>query len=316
MKYKNILITGGLGFIGSHFLTMLIKNKIKANIVCLDLETYAANLKFKNLYQDKITFIKGDICDKKLVLNLFEKFDFDLIVNFAAQSHVDNSILEDQEFLNTNILGVQNLLNNIKNNKNCFFIQISTDEVYGELNFDSKPSLETDILKPSSVYSASKSCAEQLIFAANKTHNVNYLITRCSNNFGINQHIEKFIPTIITSLKNKTKIPVYGDGLNIRDWICVEDHVDAIWYLINADIKNEIINIGSNNPMSNLDLIKLICTELNLNYQEHIKFVPNRLGHDLRYNLDCLKLNNLGFKANKILKNEIKEVINFYLGEK
>lgn len=312
MKYKNILVTGGLGFIGSNFLEFLVLQNVLQNIVCLDLETYAANLQIKTQLNEFITFVKGDICDKTLVSNLFKKYSFDLVINFAASSHVDRSLLSHSEFLQTNILGVENLLSNTNKIKNSLFVQISTDEVYGSLDETSKPNNETDMLKASSIYSASKAGGEQIVLAYHKSYQQKYLITRSTNNFGPYQNEEKFIPQIIKNILNGTKISIYGNGQNIRDWISVNTNIEAIWYLINNNVVNEIVNIGSQNQITNLQLVKKICMLLNVDYKSYIKFIPDRLGHDYKYGICTNKLKQLGYTPKQDFTQKLIETIEYY----
>lgn len=290
--YQNILITGGLGFIGSHFIKHLKSENIKSNIICVDKLTYAANkdliFEFENL---GVKFYFIDICDYESLFDLFSKYRFDLIVNFAAESHVDNSISDGSSFLKSNIIGVENLLKLACEFSNELFVQISTDEVYGSLGFDDCSSVEDDKICASSIYSASKASAEQLVFAYHKTFGLNYLITRSSNNFGPFQHDEKFIPTILRLFSNGEKIGIYGDGSNIRDWIYVEDNVKFIWDLISCGVCNDVFNIGGGYELSNLELVNRIGSILNVDID--FEFIKDRLGHDLRYSISSEKLRNV-----------------------
>lgn len=312
MKYKNILITGGLGFIGSNFLNYFTSLKTNKKIVCLDKETYAANIELKEKLSNYVEFVKGDICDEKLVKKLFELNNFDLVINFAASSHVDRSLQSHDEFLQTNILGVENLLKNSRYVTNSLFVQISTDEVYGSKNYSNLPSCETDQIICSSIYSASKASAEQIVLAYHKSYQQNFIITRSSNNFGAYQHQEKLIPQTICNILNNKKVPIYGNGLNIRDWISCENNVKAIYYLIENNIVNEIINIGSQNCLTNLDLINKICNIMNVNFSDVTTFVEDRKGHDLRYSLDITKLKSLGYNPSQNFEEDLIKTINFY----
>ena len=276
MKFrsKNLLVTGGAGFIGSNFINYLLKKYDSLKIYNLDLLTYAGNLENTNLFKENPNyfFIKGDISNEGLVQSLFDEYEIDGVINFAAESHVDNSIVNPEVFIKTNINGVFNLLNisyknwmssnfKLKNKfKHSRFHQISTDEVYGSI-IDGSFS-EKSQYRPNSPYSASKASADMLVRRFNKTFGLNTTISVCSNNYGKNQNKEKFIPTIINSLINGKSIPVYGDGLNVRDWINVKDHCEAIEKVFNNSSSGETYNVGANNEISNLELIDKIYFDL------------------------------------------------------
>lgn len=312
-----LLVTGGAGFIGSNFLQMYIDAFDK--VVCFDALTYAGNYNnIKNLENfTNYKFVKGDITDRELVYDLFEKEDFDCVVNFAAESHVDNSIKNPEIFLKTNVLGTQVLLDAcIKYNCKRFH-QVSTDEVYGSLPIDKKELkfTESSALKPSSPYSASKAAADLLVLAYYKTYGLNVTISRCSNNYGPNQFPEKLIPVIISKILKNEPIPVYGDGNNIRDWIYVKEHCSAIYTIIKSDAHSgEVFNIGSNCEKTNLEIIKSIVNILE--QQEYIvKYVKDRLGHDKRYAIDSQKIRDIFNWQEKCTDFDLllKETVQWYV---
>ncbi len=324
MKFrsKDLLVTGGAGFIGSNFINYLLKKYDSLKIYNLDLLTYAGNLENTNLFKDNPNyfFIKGDISNEGLVQSLFDEYEIDGVINFAAESHVDNSIVNPEVFIKTNINGVFNLLNisyknwmssnfKLKNKfKHSRFHQISTDEVYGSI-IDGSFS-EKSQYRPNSPYSASKASADMLVRSFNKTFGLNTTISVCSNNYGKNQNKEKFIPTIINSLINGKSIPVYGDGLNVRDWINVKDHCEAIEKVFNNSSSGETYNVGANNEISNLELIDKIYFDLKKKYkiEKKIKFIDDRFGHDRRYSLSTSKIfNDLNWEAK--YKMEIDEIL-------
>ena len=304
-----VLITGGCGFIGSNFIRYFIKEHPDFKIINLDKLTYAGNLKnLKDIEKNKnYKFIKGDICNLELVKKLAKTCDF--IINFAAETHVDRSIKSSYEFIKTNIYGVWALLEATKNTKIKKFIQISTDEVYGSIEAGSF--IETDSLSPSSPYSASKASADLLCNAYFKTYNVPVIIIRSVNNFGPYQYPEKVIPLFITNLLEKKKIPIYGDGQNIRDWIYVLDNIRAIDFILFKGKIGEIYNVSSGNEISNLDLANLILKKLNLD-SSFIKYIKDRPGHDIRYSLDSSKLKNLGFKLVYDFEKSLEATIDWY----
>ena len=300
---KNILITGGAGFIGSHVVNHFVKKYSDYNIVNLDKLTYASNVDFLNEISSfkNYTFVKADICNFGEIQEVFVKYKITDVIHLAAESHVDNSIENALEFANTNILGTINLLelsrkNWNKKNKNLFY-HISTDEVFGTL--DEKGIFrEESRYDPHSPYSASKASADHFVRAFYDTHKLPVVVSNCSNNYGPNQHKEKLIPTVINSLINKTSIPVYGNGLNVRDWLYVEDHVNAIDLIFHRGSVGETYCLGGNNEIRNLDLIKLIIKQFD-SIKKHknssidlISFVKDRLGHDYRYAIDISKIKN------------------------
>ncbi len=304
----NLLVTGGAGFIGSNFIKRFIEFYPEARIVNLDKLTYAGRLEnLKELEGNKnYKFIKGDICNKKTVQKAVKGID--IIINFAAESHVDRSIVSPEDFIKTDVFGTFVLLEEARKN-DLQVIQISTDEVYGSI--ENGFFTEESPLMPSSPYSASKAGADRLCFSYFKTYGLNVKITRSSNNFGSNQFPEKLIPLFITNLLEEKKVPVYGDGKNVRDWIFVKDNCDAIIKVMNKGEKGETYNIGGENEKTNLEITEFILNELGKG-NEFIEFVEDRKGHDLRYALDCTKIKKLGFKPNHSFDDALKETINWY----
>lgn len=301
---SKILVTGGLGFIGSHFVNFIMEQGIH-DVILVDNMTYASNI---NNVKVLPKFINKNIKD----VTLEDLEDCEYVVNFAAETHVDNSIKNGLPFLDTNIIGVYNLVEVSKKNKNLKkFIQISTDEVYGDLHerlLLNPSAFETRNFNPSSYYSASKASAEMIVLAASRTFGLPYLITRTCNNYGENQNEEKFLPTIIKSIKNNLAIPVYGDGKQVREWIHVNDNVKAIYNLMMSNEINEIYNIGSDERYANLELIKLIGNILNKDIK--YKFVEDRLGHDKRYSLYSIKYKEKYGKITTIkLEEWLREIL-------
>lgn len=342
MEYKSILITGGAGFIGTNFVKYLINKYPKSKPIVLDKLTYAGNLlNLKNeIETDKIDLIYGDICKPNLIQDIFEKLKPNIIINFAAESHVDRSISGPQPFVKTNILGTHNLLNIAKNywenqerkyKENVKFIQISTDEVYGSLGEKGYFTEQTP-LEPHSPYSASKASADLIVKAYYDTYDFPAIITRCSNNYGSYQFPEKLIPLMITNILNGKSLPVYGDGKNVRDWIYVEDHCIAIDKVINNGKIGEVYNIGGNCERQNIEIVKLLIDKIrdlvkknneyknvlntevkNINYNL-ISFVKDRLGHDYRYAIDSTKIRGeLGWKPEVIFDDGMDKTIMWYL---
>ena len=317
MKY---LITGGAGFIGSNYLHYVV-NKYKDDyFICIDKLTYAGNYEnIKSLEKmNNFKFIRGDITKKKQVNDLFKKEKIDYCINFAAESHVDNSIKNPCIFEKTNIKGTLVLLNACNKYGIKKFHQISTDEVYGDLPLD-LPDLkfsEESMLRPSSPYSASKASADLLVMAYYRTYGLPVSISRCSNNYGPYQFYEKLIPLVISKALNNEKIPIYGDGKNIRDWIHVMDHCVGIDLIVRKGEVGEIYNIGGNSEISNIELVKLILKIMNKPFSL-IEYVSDRPGHDLRYSVDFSKLQNkLGWSLKYNLKNGIIDTIDWYLNNK
>lgn len=313
---KKMLITGGAGFIGSNFIHYILSKYNDYQVINLDKLTYAANLdNLKDIEDNKnYKFIHGDIADKEFIFKLFEDKKFDIVINFAAESHVDNSILNPQIFTITNILGTQVLLDACRKYNIKRFHQISTDEVYGELPLDDKSILFTEKtpLNPSSPYSASKASADMLVKSYYRTYSLPITISRCSNNYGPYQHLEKLIPLMISKAINNDNLPVYGNGLNVRDWLHVYDHCTAIDLIIHEGKIGEIYNIGGNNEKSNIDVVKIILKELGKS-EKLIKYVNDRPGHDLRYAIDSTKIKTtLNWKPVYSFEKGILDTIKWY----
>lgn len=312
---KNVLVTGGAGFIGSNFIKYVLKH-YDWNVINFDKLTYAGNL--ENLSDieknKKYKFVKGDICDEGVVNNTIKDNDIDTIVNFAAESHVDRSILGAKEFIQTNVAGTQILLDAFKKYGLAKYLQVSTDEVYGSLPEDKKELKFTEDtpIKTSSPYSASKASADLLCNSYFHTHKLPILITRCSNNYGPYQFPEKLIPLMIAKAMNSENLPVYGDGKNIRDWLYVEDHCSAICTVLEKGRFGEVYNIGGNNEWYNIDIVKIILKILGKS-ESLITYVKDRPGHDRRYAIDSSKIQNeLGWKPEHDFENGILKTVEWY----
>ncbi len=311
-----ILVTGGAGFIASNYIRYLIGTYSDYEIINLDKLTYAGNL--ENLRDiescDRYTFLKGDICDKDLLANI----EFDVIVHFAAESHVDRSIMDATPFLQTNIIGTYNLLEQVRQ-RDCRFVHVSTDEVYGSIEdglFNEKSPL-----LPANPYAASKASSDMLVSAYVETHKLKAMITRCSNNYGPFQFPEKLIPLFILNAVSKKSVPIYGDGMNVRDWIYVLDHNKAVDAVLHKGTPGEVYNIGSKNEMPNIELVKLllrkVAEKLNQDPDEIlglISYVKDRKGHDRRYAIDPSKIESqLGWKPETDFEEGLSETIDWYL---
>jgi len=321
---KNLIVTGGAGFIGSNFIKKIINKRY--NIINIDNLTYASNVNYlKNIKNKKnYFFYKVNILEKKKIIKIFKKHKPLYVFNFAAETHVDNSIKNSLKFIHSNILGTHSLLNcvlELKNelDKNFKFIQISTDEVFGDTSDYKFSTLENDPYNPSSPYSASKASADHLVTAWGRTFKIPYNITFSCNNFGPNQNGEKFIPVIINNIINNKKIPIYGKGNQIRDWLYVEDNVDAILKIAKHGKKNEKYNIAANNLLSNKDLVKIIIELLvkKFNFDKNvfklIEYVKDRPGHDFKYNQNFNKLKILGWKPKYNIYQGLEKTISWYL---
>ena len=314
---KTIIVTGGAGFIGSNFIFYLRKKYPDIRIVCPDKLTYAGNMTTVAplLNDDKFRFVKLDICDRKGIYELFEEEKPDIVVNFAAESHVDRSIDSPEDFLQTNITGTSVLMDACREYGNVRFHQISTDEVYGDLPLDKPDMLFTEEtpLDPSSPYSSSKASADLLAMAYYRTYGLPVTVSRCSNNYGPYQFPEKLIPLMIVNVLNNKSLPVYGEGLNIRDWLYVEDHCRAVDLILQKGRVGEVYNIGGNTEMKNIDIVKLICKALGRS-EELIVHVEDRKGHDKRYAIDHSKLSSeLGWKPLTDFGKGIKNTIEWYV---
>lgn len=312
-----LLITGGAGFIGSNFIFHMLKKYPDYRIICLDKLTYAGNLSTLAPVMDKsnFRFVKADISDREAVNKLFEEEHPDIVLNFAAESHVDRSIEDSGIFLQTNIIGTATLMDACRKYGIKRYHQVSTDEVYGDLPLD-RPDLfftEQSPLRPSSPYSSSKASADLLVMAYYRTYGLPVTISRSSNNYGSYQFPEKLIPLMITNALADKPLPVYGEGLNVRDWLYVEDHCKAIDLIIHKGRVGEVYNIGGHNEMRNIDIVKLICKELG-KPESLITHVTDRKGHDMRYAIDPTKIHNeLGWLPETKFADGIKKTIKWYL---
>ncbi|BFP40349.1 dTDP-glucose 4,6-dehydratase [Flavobacteriaceae bacterium GF1] len=329
-----LLVTGGAGFIGSNFVPYFLENNSDIHLVNLDALTYAGDL--GNLKEveghNRYTFIKGDICDRELIEELFERFDFKGVIHFAAESHVDNSIANPDAFMQTNIIGTFNLIDVAKKRwmvgpgiykeayGNARFHHVSTDEVYGTLGKEGL-FMETTPYAPNSPYSASKASSDFIVRSYHHTYGMNVVTTNCSNNYGPKQHDEKLIPTIIRKALGGEEIPIYGDGSNIRDWLYVLDHCKGIALAYDKGVSGETYNIGGRNERNNLYIANKVCELLDAkhpkssgSYKDGITFVKDRAGHDFRYAIDASKIENeLGWKADENFESGIEKTIDWYL---
>ena len=312
-----ILVTGGAGFIGANFVFYMLDKHPEYDIVCLDSLTYCGNIKTLEPVMDNphFKFVKGDVTDRKLVFQLFEEEKFDVVVNFAAESHVDRSIEDPGVFLRTNILGTQTLMDASNEYGVARYHQVGTDEVYGDLPLD-RPDLfftEDMPLTASSPYSASKASADLLVMAYHRTYGLPVTISRCSNNYGPYQFPEKLIPLMIKNALADEKLPVYGTGENVRDWLYVKDHCKAIDMIIHDGKVGEVYNIGGHNEKSNLEVVRTILKQVGKS-ENLITFVGDRKGHDLRYAIDPTKIHDeLGWLPETRFDDGIRQTIDWYL---
>ena len=329
---KLLLVTGGCGFIGSNFIQKVLQSN-EYDVVNLDFLTYAGNINNLSSFHNNNSyeFIHGDIGDKFLVKSLLNKYQPDAIINFAAESHVDRSINSPKIFIDTNIVGTFNLLDmtreywinlNESKKKLFLFLHVSTDEVYGSLTTNDLPSKENSKYCPNSPYAASKASSDHFVRAFNVTYGLPTIITNCSNNYGPYQFPEKLIPLIINNALNGNPLPIYGDGLQIRDWIYVEDHVDAISIALNKGKQGETYNIGGSNELKNIDVVQMVCNALdshkplanNKSYFDQVKFIKDRPGHDQRYAIDSSKINKeFEWKARVTIESGIDKTVKWYL---
>ena len=315
-----LIITGGAGFIGSNFIYYELKHHPEDKFICLDKLTYAGNLSSLKgaMEQPNFKFVRGDIADRDFVYSLFEAEKPDIVVNFAAESHVDRSILEPELFLKTNVIGTGVLMDACRKYGIKRYHQVSTDEVYGDLPLD-RPDLfftETTPLHTSSPYSASKASADLLVLAYHRTYGLPVTISRCSNNYGPYHFPEKLIPLMIINALHDKALPVYGDGANVRDWLYVEDHCSAIDLIIREGREGEVYNVGGHNEKSNLDVVKIILKALGKS-EDLITFVKDRPGHDRRYAIDPTKIHNeLGWLPQTKFEDGIAKTIKWYLANK
>ncbi|MEW6005098.1 MAG: dTDP-glucose 4,6-dehydratase [Stygiobacter sp.] len=314
---KNILITGGAGFIGSNFINYILQNRDDINVVNLDKLTYAGNLENLKPIENKPNyhFVRGDITNVELVDYIFRKFDIKYVINFAAESHVDRSILGSEIFYRSNVIGTNVLLEASRRFEVQKFLQISTDEVYGSLG-DTGLFTEQTPISPNSPYSSSKASADLMVQAFHHTYGLPTVITRCSNNYGPLQFPEKLIPLMIINALNNKKLPVYGDGLNVRDWIYVIDHNKAAELVFEKGKVGEVYNIGASREMKNIEIVKLILKKLGKS-EDLIEYVKDRPGHDRRYAIDSSKIQNeLGWKPSYEFEEAIDFTIEWYLNNK
>ena len=325
---KNLLVTGGAGFIGSNFVQYILEHSDTVRVLNLDLLTYAGNLaNLKGCENDeRYHFVRGDIRDRKLLEQLFLEYEIDTVVHFAAESHVDRSITEPEIFLSTNVLGTQALLDAAKDSwkiepdnkysqeykEDVKFLQVSTDEVYGALGKEGMFT-ETTPLAPNSPYSASKASADMVVRAYHNTFGLPVNITRCSNNYGPYQFPEKLIPLMIHNAQNDKALPVYGDGMQVRDWLHVKDHCAAIWTVLQKGRIGEVYNVGGNNEKANIEIVRLILQQLG-KPESLIEYVQDRPGHDRRYAIDNTKITTeLGWQPEYTFEQGIQETIEWYL---
>jgi dTDP-glucose 4,6-dehydratase len=316
---KNLLVTGGAGFIGSHFVIRHIEKFPEDRIVVLDKLTYAGDLKFLKPVEKKIEFVKGDIADARLVENLIKQNKTATIVNFAAETHVDRSIEDPFPFLHTNVLGVQSLIDVCRNNKTVRLLHISTDEVYGDLTDADRPRRTSDPLHPSSPYAASKAAGDLLVIAAMRTYGIHAAISRCTNNYGPHQALEKFMPTVIRTASRDQPVPIYAEGKNKRDWLFVTDHTDAIEFILATDWaffdpeigSGHIFNISADDERQNVDVATKIL-ELLGKPKSLLTSVKDRPGHDWRYALDSSAIRKLGWKPEIRFEEGIEKIIDWY----
>ena len=307
-----ILVTGGAGFIGSNFVRRIVDGSFGgfSKVSVLDKLTYAGTItNLADIPADSFEFIKGDICDAELVGKLVKEHD--LVVNFAAESHVDRSIDGAKDFVMTNVLGTMTLLDAVRASDVKTYLQVSTDEVYGSIATGSWP--ETDPLLPNSPYAASKASADLICRSYFKTHGLDVRITRCSNNYGRNQYPEKVIPLFVTNLIDNEKVPVYGSGQNVRDWLHVDDHCKGIYLALTKGEAGEIYNIGGGTELTNMELTEKILNLMGKN-ESSIKYVEDRKGHDLRYSVDITKISSeLGYESKVNWETGLKETVDWYL---
>ena len=328
---KIYLITGGCGFIGSNFVRFILEREPEATIINLDKLTYAGNIhNLDGISNSRYHFVHGDICDSELVAKLFNDHQFDGVVHFAAESHVDRSIDGPAEFVHTNIVGTLNLLEqsreylNKEEKSNFRFLHVSTDEVYGTLG-DQGKFFESTPYDPSSPYSASKAGSDHLARAWHRTYGLPVLVTNCSNNYGSYQFPEKLIPLMIINCLHRKPLPVYGKGKNVRDWLFVTDHCEAVHTVFTAGQVGETYNIGGNNEIKNIDVVLTICSildemsprEIGSNYADLITYVQDRPGHDFRYAIDATKINqDLGWSPKESFETGIRKTIDWYLNNR
>jgi dTDP-glucose 4,6-dehydratase len=327
----NLLVTGGAGFIGSHFVLRHVRAFPEDHVVVLDKLTYAANRSFLDPVAAKITFVQGDIINTSNVSRLISQFSIDTIVNFAAESHVDRSIDDPWPFLHTNVIGLQSLIDVCRRSPQIRLLQVSTDEVYGDVADDGPPCTIGSPLFPSSPYAASKAAGDMLVMAAMRTYRVHACVSRCTNNYGPHQALEKFIPTVVRHALKEEPVPVYAEGKNKRDWLYVTDHCDALETLLRTDWaffdpdapgvhpdqtkgSGHLFNIAASNERENVEVAKMV---LNILGKSHslIQFVPDRPGHDWRYSIDSSAIRKLGWKPKIGFEEGLEKTVSWYVGK-
>jgi dTDP-glucose 4,6-dehydratase len=321
---NNILVTGGAGFIGSAFIRLVLGNEnFTGRVLNFDILTYAGNLdNLVSISDDpRYVFIRGDICDNELVDTVCQKYEIDTIVHFAAESHVDRSIDSPMSFVETNVIGTVNLLEVVRKYPNIHFHHVSTDEVYGSLGEEGEFTENTSY-HPNSPYSASKASSDHFVRSYAHTYGLSITLSNCSNNYGPYQHQEKLIPLMITHCMHKKPMPIYGNGKNVRDWLFVDDHVEAIWVILHYGMKGETYNIGGGEELCNVDIvheiIKQVSTLLNEDEEENqalINYVEDRLGHDFRYAIDFSKIHgDLGWSPRHNFLDGLSNTVAWYVG--
>ncbi len=309
------LVTGGAGFIGSNFLNKMVRKYPNDQWVCLDALTYAGNMEsIEVLKEPNFEFVHENICNRNKIYALFEREHFDYVINFAAESHVDRSVTNPGIFVHTNVVGTQVLLDACRKYGIKRYHQVSTDDVYGDLPLEATTEYftETSTIKPSSPYSASKASADFLVLAYHRTFGLPVTISRCSNNYGPYQFPEKLIPLMIQRARNNQPLPVYGNGANVRDWLYVEDHCDAIDLIVRQGVDGNIYNVGGHNERDNLTVVKVILKSLD-KPESLIHYVTDRPGHDLRYAINPSKTEKLGWQPSRPFEVGIKQTIDWYL---
>jgi len=310
----NILVTGGSGFIGSNLIELLLSKKNVEQVVNVDCLSYAGSGGNNLDYSDNPNYFfeQTDIRDTAEIVNIFNRFNIDLVFHLAAESHVDNSINNPFPFVQSNVVGTMSMLEACRRCGIKKFVHVSTDEVYGALGKEGKFT-EESVVNPSSPYSSTKAASDLIVSSYVKTYKFPALITRCSNNYGPKQHLEKFIPTVINAIYQDEKIPVYGKGLNIRDWIYVMDHCRALWKVAVDGNAGEVYNIGANTEKTNIQIVQQICRLMKVRSKDHIEYVTDRLAHDFRYSIDNTKITKLGWKPMYTISQGMKKTVNWYV---
>ena len=310
----NILVTGGSGYIGSNLISLLLNKKNVKRVINIDSLSYADSTKNNKEYSDNPNYFleQCDIRDTAAVMDVFYRHNIEYVFHLAAESHVDNSINNPFPFVQSNVVGTMSMLDACKRVGIKKFINVSTDEVYGTLGKEGKFT-EESIIDPSSPYSSTKASADLIVSSYIKTYNFPAITTRCCNNYGPKQHSEKFIPVVIDSIYQDEKIPVYGKGTNVRDWIYVLDHCRALWKIFTDGKVGEVYNIGANTEKTNLQIIQQICRLMKVRSKDHIEYVNDRLAHDFRYAIDNTKITKLGWKPMYTISQGMKKTVNWYV---